>query len=143
VVSFVLRGASVYPYFSGLPIDLQVMVLEPSIAKDHALPSEAGGSEECSLRVGFVTEDYIHYFGDLTYLVRRAIHIVHQYGARDTPSTNAFHMNKVFIYEVARSSGVQKYLDGMYFTGVGGANLYRKDDGHSTSIKGVGGELFG
>jgi len=35
-----------------------------------------------------------------------AIHIVHQYGAGDAPDANAFCTNKVFIYEVAYSSGV-------------------------------------
>jgi len=41
------------------------VVLEPGIAKDHALLSEAGNSEECPFRVGFVIEDYIYHFGDL------------------------------------------------------------------------------
>jgi len=35
------EGASVHLYFSSLPIDLWVMVLEPGIAKDHTLLSEA------------------------------------------------------------------------------------------------------
>jgi len=37
-----------------LPIDLWVVVLEPGIAKDHALLSEAGDGEECPFGVGFV-----------------------------------------------------------------------------------------
>jgi len=36
----------VYLHFSGLPVDLWVVVLEPGITKDHALPSKAGDSEE-------------------------------------------------------------------------------------------------
>jgi len=119
------------------------MVLEPGISEDHALLSKAGDSEECPLGVGFVTEDHIYHFGDLTCLVGGAVHIVHQYGARDAPGTNTFRTDKVFIYEVTRSPGVQKRLDGMHFAGVGGADLYREDDGCSASIEGVGGELFG
>jgi len=53
------------------------VVLEPSISEDHALLSKAGDSEECPLRVGFVIEDYIYYFGDLTCLVGEAIHVVY------------------------------------------------------------------
>jgi len=60
-------------YLSSLPIDLWVMVLEPGIAKDHALLSETRDSEEYSFRVSFVTEDYIHHFRDLICLVGGAV----------------------------------------------------------------------
>jgi len=53
------------------------VVLEPGIAKDHALLSEARDSEECPFRVGFVTEDYIYHFGDLTCLIGGAVYVVH------------------------------------------------------------------
>ena len=82
------------------------MVLEPGIAEDHALLSEAGDSKEHPFRVGFVIEDYIYYFRDLTCLIGGAIHIVYQYRARDALGTHIFCMNKVFIYEVAHSSRV-------------------------------------
>jgi len=82
------------------------MVLEPGVTEDHTLPSEAGDSEKHPFGVGFVTEDYVHHFGDLTGLVRGAIHVVHWYGARDAPGANTFCMDKVLIYEVAYSSGV-------------------------------------
>jgi len=32
--------------------------------------------------------------------------------------------------------------NGMHFAGVGGADLYREDDGHSMSVEGIGGESF-
>jgi len=83
--------------FSGLPIDLRVVVLEPGIAEDHALLSETGDGEECPFRVGLVVEDYIYYFRDLTCLVGEAIHIVHQYGTRDALDAYTFHIDKVFI----------------------------------------------
>jgi len=67
----------VYLDFSRLPIDLQVVVLEPGIAEDHALLSEAGDSEECPFRVGFVVKDYVHHFGDLTCLIGGAVYVVH------------------------------------------------------------------
>jgi len=76
-VSFVLRRASVHLYLSGLPIDLQVMVLKPGIVKDHALLSKARDSEECSFEVGFVMENYIYHFRDLTCFVGGAVHVVH------------------------------------------------------------------
>jgi len=44
----------VHLYFSSLPIDLQVVVLEPGITKDHVLLSEAGDSKERPFGVGFV-----------------------------------------------------------------------------------------
>jgi len=80
VVSFILRGAPVHLYFSGLPIDLWVVILEPHIAEDHTLLSKAGDGEECPFGVGLVMEDYIYYFGDLTYFVGRAVHVVYLYG---------------------------------------------------------------
>ena len=104
----------VYLHFSGLPIDLRVVVLEPGITKDHVLPSEAGDSEERPFGVGFVTENHIYHFRDLTCLVGGAIHVVHRYGARDAPGVNAFHLDKVSIYEVACGSRVQKRLDRMH-----------------------------
>jgi len=51
--------------------------------------------------------------------------------------------DKVFIYEVAHSSRVQKHLDEMYFAGVSGANFYREDNRCSVNVKSVGRESFG
>ena len=90
--------------------------------------TEAGDSEECPFRVGFVMEDYIHYFGDLTSLVGGAVHVIHQYGVRDALGANTFYIDKVLIYEVACSSGVQECLDGMHLAGVYGADFYQKDN---------------
>jgi len=104
------------------------VVLEPGITEDHALPSKTGDSEECPFGVGFVIENHVYHFKDLTCLVREAIHIVHQYGAKDALGVNAFRLDKVSIYEVARSSGVQKRLDGMHLAGVCGADFYWQDD---------------
>jgi len=118
VASFTLRRASVHLYFSGLPIDLWVVVLEPGITEDHVLLSETGDSEERSFRVGFVVEDYVHNFGDLACLVRGTIHVVHQYGARDAPSINTFRPDEVSIYEVAHNSRVQKRFDRVHLAGV-------------------------
>jgi len=58
MASFTSRGASVYLHFSSLPIDLQIMVFEPGVAKDHALLPEVRDGEERPFRVGLVTEDY-------------------------------------------------------------------------------------
>ena len=119
------------------------MVLEPGITKDHALSSKAGDSEECPFGVGFVTENHVYHFRDLTCLVRRAVHIVHQYGARDALDVNAFRLDKVSIYEVAHSSRVQKRLDRMHLAGICGADFYREDDRCSAGIEGVDKESFG
>ena len=62
MASFASREASVHLHFSGLPIDLWVVVLEPGIAKDHALFSYAGDGEKHPFGVGFVMENYIHHF---------------------------------------------------------------------------------
>jgi len=104
------------------------VVLELDVTEDHVLPSEARDSKERPFGVGFVTENHVYYFGDLTCLVRGAIHIVHWYGARDAPGVNAFRLDEVSIYEVAHSSGIQKCLDGMHLAGVCGADFYRQDD---------------
>jgi len=52
-------------------------------------------------------------------------------------------MDKILVYEVASSSGVQKRFDGMHLAGVGGTDLDRQDDKCSGGIEGVGGELSG
>jgi len=119
------------------------MVLEPGVAKDHALLPEVRDSKERPFRVDLITEDYIYYFGDLSCFVRGAVHVKHQYRTRDAPGTNTFRMDKILVYEVASGSGVQKRFDGMHLAGVGGTDLYRQDDRRSASVEGVGGELSG
>jgi len=143
MASFASRRALVHLHFSSLPIDLWVVVLEPGITKDHVLPSKAGDSEERSFGVGFVIENHVYHFRDLTCLVGGAIHIVHRYGARDAPGVNAFRSDEVLIYEVACSSRVQKRLDRMHLAGVCGADFYWKDDRRPMSIEGVDRESFG
>jgi len=124
IAFFASRGTSVYLHFSSLPIDLQVVVLEPGVTKDHVLPFKAGDSKERPFRVGFVMENHIYHFRDLTCLIGGAVHIVHWYGARDALGVNAFHSDEVSIYKVAHSSGVQKRLDGMHLAGICGADFY-------------------
>jgi len=119
------------------------VVLEPGITKDHALSSEAGNSEERPFGVGFVMENHVYHFRDLTCFIGGAIHVVHRYGVRDASGVNAFCSDEVSIYEVAHSSRVQKRLDGMYLAGVGGTNFYREDDRRSVGVEGVDGESFG
>ena len=87
--------------------------------------------------------NHVYHFRDLTYLVGGAIHVVHWYGARDTPGVNAFRSDEVSIYEVVCGSRVQKCLDGMYLTGVCGTDFYREDDQRSVGIEGVDRESFG
>jgi len=140
--SFTLRRASVHLYFSSLPIDLQVVVLEPGITENHVLLSEAGDSKEHPFGVGFVVEDYVYDFGDLAYLVGGTVHVVHRYGARDAPSVNTFHSDEVSIYEVVRSSGVQKRFDGVHLAGVCGADFYWEDDRRSAGVKSIDRESF-
>jgi len=63
--------------------------------------------------------------------------------ARDVPGANTLRTDKIFVYEIARGSGVQKRFDGMYFASVSGTDLYREDDRHSAGIEGVGRESSG
>jgi len=119
------------------------MVLEPGIAKDHALLPEVRDGEEYPFRVSLITEDHIYHFRDLFCFVRGTVHVEHQYGARDVLGANTLRTDKVFIYEVVRSSGVQKRLDGIYFASVSDTDLYREDDKRSAGIEDVGEELSG
>jgi len=141
--SFASRGTSVHLHFSGLPIDLRVVVFEPGITEDHALSSKAGDSEERPFGVSFVTENHVYHFRDLTCLVGGAVYVVHQYGARDAPGVNTFRSDEVSIYEVARSSGVQKRFDRMHLAGVSGTDFYQEDDRRSAGVEGVDRESFG
>jgi len=119
------------------------MVLEPGVAEDHALPPEVRDSEEHPFGVGFITEDYVYHFRDLSSFVRGTVHVEHWYGARDVPGANILRTDKIFIYEIACGSEVQKRFDGMYFASVSGTDLYRKDDRRSADIEGVGRESPG
>jgi len=135
--SFASRRISVHLYFSGLPIDLQIVVLEPGITKDHVLPSEARDSEERPFRVGFVMENHVYHFRDLTCLVGGAIHVVYRYGARNALGVNAFHSDEVSIYKVTHGSRVQKCLDGMHLASIYSTDFYREDDRRSMGVEGV------
>jgi len=119
------------------------MVLEPGVAKDHTLLPEVRDGEEHPFEVGFIAEDHIYHFGDLSSFVRGTVYVEHWYGARDVPGANALRMDKIFVYEIACGSGVQKRFDGMYFASVSGTDLYRENDRRSTGIEGVGGESSG
>jgi len=143
VTSFISRGAPIHLHFSGLPIDLRIMVLEPGVAEDHALLPKVGDGEERPFGVGLITEDYIHHFGDLPRFVRGAVYVEHRYRTRDAPGTDTFCTDKILVYEVAGGSGVQKRFDGMYLAGIGGTDLERQDNRRSAGIEGVGGESFG
>ena len=89
------------------------------------------------------TEDYIHHFGDLPRFIRGAVYVEHRYGTRDAPGTDTFRTDKILVYEVAGSSGVQKRFDGMHLASVGGTDLNGQDDRCSTGVESVGGESFG
>jgi len=53
------------------------MVLEPGVAKDHALLPEVRDGKEHPFGVGFIMEDHIYYFRDLSGFVRGTIHVEH------------------------------------------------------------------
>jgi len=136
MASFTSRGAPIHLHFPGSPIDLRIVVLEPGVAKDHALLPEVRDGKERPFGVGLITED-------LSCFVRGAVHVEHRYRTRDAPGTNTFCTDKILVYEVAGGSGVQKRFDGMHLAGVDGTDLYRQDDRHSAGVEGVGGESSG
>ena len=119
------------------------MVLEPGVTEDHALLPEVGDGKEYPFGVGFITEDHVYHFRDLSSFIRGTVHVEHWYGARDVPGANTLRTDKIFIYEIACGSGVQKRFDGIYFASVSGTNLYREDDRHSAGIEGVSRESPG
>jgi len=119
------------------------MVLEPGVAKDHTLLPKVRDGEEHPFRVGFITENHVYHFGDLSSFVRGTVYVEHWYGARDVPGANTLRTDKTFVYEIACGSRVQKRFDGVYFASVSGTDLYREDDRRSAGIEGVGGESSG
>jgi len=119
------------------------MVLEPGVTEDHGLLPEVGDGEEHPFGVGFIMEDHIYHFEDLSGFIRGTIHIEHWYGVRDVPGANTLCTDKIFIYEIAYGSGVQKRFDEMYFASVSGTDLYGEDDRRSAGVEDVGGESSG
>jgi len=49
-------------------------------------------------------------------------------------------MDKIFVYEVAGGSRVQKHFDRMHLAGVGGTDLDRQNNRCSVGVKGIGRE---
>jgi len=119
------------------------MVLEPGVTEDHALLPEVRDSEEHSFGVGFITEDHVYHFRDLSSFIRGTVYVEHWYGTRDIPGANTLRTDKILIYEIACGSGVQKRFDGVYFASIHGTDLYREDDRCSVGVEGIGGELSG
>jgi len=119
------------------------MVLEPGVTEDHTLLPEVRDGEEYPFGVGFIMKDHVYHFGDLSSFIRGTVHVKHWYGTRDVLGANTLYMDKIFIYEIACGSGVQKRFDKMYFASVSGTNLYREDDRCSAGIEGVGEESSG
>jgi len=119
------------------------MVFEPGVTKDDALLPEIGDGEEHSFGVGFIIEDHVYYFGDLSSFIRETVHVEHQYGTRDVLGANTLRTDKIFIYEIACGSRVQKRFDRMYFASVSGTDLYRENDRRSVGIEGIGRESSG
>jgi len=119
------------------------MVLEPGVTKDHALLPEVGDDEEHPFGVGFIMEDHVYHFRDLSGFIRGTVHVEHQYGVRDVPGANTLCTDKIFIYEITCGSRVQKRFDRMYFASVSGTDLYREDDRRSASIESIGRESSG
>jgi len=117
------------------------MVLEPGVTKDHALLPEVGNSKEHPFGVSFITEDHVYHLRDLSGFIRGTVHVEHWYGARDVPGANTLCTDKIFIYEIACGSGVQKRFDGVYFASIHSTDLYRENDGRSAGVKGIGREL--
>jgi len=126
-----------------LPIDLWIIVLEPGVTKDHALLPEVRDSEEHPFGMGFITEDHVYHLRDLSGFIREAVHVKHWYGARDVLGANTLRTNKIFIYEIACGSGVQKRFDGVYFASICGTDLYRENDRRSVGVEGIDRELSG
>ena len=62
----------------------------------------------------------------------------HQYRTRDVLGANTLCIDKVSVYEVARSPGVQKHLDGMHLASVSSTDLNRKNDRRSVGVKDIG-----
>jgi len=74
---FTPRGVPIHLHFSGLPIDLRIMVLEPGVAEDHTLLPEVRDGEEHPFRVGFIMEDHVYHFRDLSGFVRGTVYVEH------------------------------------------------------------------
>jgi len=119
------------------------MVLEPGVTEDHALLPEVGDGEEHPFGVGFIIEDHVYHFGDLSGFVRGTVHVEYRYGVRDVLGANTLHADEISVYKIACGSRVQKHFDGMYFAGVSGTDLYREDDRCSMGVEGVSGESSG
>jgi len=119
------------------------MVLEPGVTEDHALLSEVRDGEEHPFGIGFIMEDHVYHLRDLSGFIRGTVHIEHWYGTRDVPGANTLRTDKIFIYEIACGSGVQKCFDRVYFASIRGTDLYREDDRRSAGVEGIDGELSG
>jgi hypothetical protein len=65
-------------YFTGPPVHLQVVILQPGVTKDKVLSSKAGYAEKCSFRVAIVTQQQFRYFLNRPFRVGGSVYVEHR-----------------------------------------------------------------
>ena len=111
-------------YLPGLPVNLWVMLLEPSKSKDDVLFPKVSDCEGRAFRMSIIPENCVNDFRDQTCLVTSSIHIENWDGTLQLPSGKSVTFHVVLVHELTSGSAVYECRSGFDFHSVCGLDLY-------------------
>ena len=129
-VTFVWTVA--HGHLPSLPVDLQVVLLEPGEAQDDILLSQAGDCEGGAFRVVIESEDCIHNPCNGVRFVWSAIYVVDWNGTDEFSSGEAVAFHIAPVHELTHGTTVYKGWTGFDFSGVCGLDSHFDDQGFGT-----------
>ena len=119
-----LCWALTHHYFPSLPVNLRVMLLEPSKPEDDVLFPEVSDCKGRAFHMSIILENHVYNFCDRTCLVTSSVNIEDWDGTLQLPSAKSVTFHIVPVHELAGGSAVDKCRSGFDFHSVCGLDLY-------------------
>ena len=111
-------------YLLGLPVNLWVMLLEPSKSKDDVLFPKVGDCKGRAFHMSIILENCVNDFCDQTCLIASSIHIENWDGMLQLLSGKSVTFHIVLVHELTSGSAVYECRSGFDFRSVCGLDLY-------------------
>ena len=111
-------------YLPSLPVNLWVMLLEPSKPKDDVLFPEVSDCKGRAFHMSIIPENCVYNFHDRTCLITSSINIEDWDGTLQLPSAKSVTFHVVLVHELTGGSTVNKCGSGFDFCSVCGLDLY-------------------
>ena len=90
----------------GLPVNLWIVLFQPSKTQDDILFPQAGNRKGSPLCVIFITENCVYYFCDGACLISGSVYIENRNSSGEVLSHEAVPSDKTYIHELAGSSAI-------------------------------------